>query len=354
MPSLLLILALLHPAAATITSAVGIGRPGDSGEGGPASAAEIREPFDVVYDRAGNLYFADTGNHKIKCVEAGSGRIRTIAGTGRGAYGGDGGPALQAAINQPHGLALDAQGNLYIADRLNARVRRVDGKNGTITTLAGTGEKGYSGDGGPASKARLNDPDAVALDGQGRLVIADVAAHRVRVVDLTTGRIDTLAGDGQPRRAGDGGPARAASFFGPRAVEFGPDGTLYILEREGHSLRAVAPDGTVRTVAGTGLKGYSGDGGPALQATFNGPKELAVGPGGVLLIVDTENHAIRRIDPATGHITSVAGDGQPGGQGDDGPAPLARLNRPHGVTFTPDGGFLIGDTSNHRLRHVAP
>lgn len=353
MPGTLLLAALLVAQSPVITSPIGTGQPGDQGEDGPAAKALLREPFDIVRDRAGNIYFCDTGNHKVKRVDAATGRIRTIAGDGQGRYGGDNGPAVLASIHQPHGLALDDE-FLYIADRSNLRVRKVHLRDGIITTVAGTGEKGSDGDGGPAVAARLMDPDGLALDGRGRLFIADVAAHRVRVVDLATGRIETFAGNGRPQRAGDGGPALQASFFGPRAVHHGPDGTLYILEREGHSLRAVAPDGTVRTVAGTGLKGYSGDGGPALQATFNGPKELDIDSQGRIVIVDTENHAIRRIDREQGIITTIAGDGHPGGRGDGGPATAARLDRPHGVCVAPDGSVLIGDTGNHRLRRIAP
>jgi DNA-binding beta-propeller fold protein YncE len=251
---------------------------------------------------------------------------------------------------------LDRAGNLFVADRLNRRVRRVDAATGVITTVAGGGGKSFSGDGGHAARAGLVEPNGVALDAAGRrLYIADVADNRVRVVNLDDGTIATFAGNGRGTHSGDGGPARSASIAGARAVEVGPDGTVYVLERQGNTLRAVDPtSGLIRTVAGTGAKGFGGDGGPALRGTFNGPKELAVDREGNLFIVDTENHAIRRIDGKTGVLTTLAGDGVKGSVGDGGSGPSARLARPHGVAVGPDGGVYIGDTENHKVRRVAP
>lgn len=340
----------------TITTAVGTGEAGDGGDGGAASRARLNMPFDVAFDSSGNLYFSDTFNHKIRRVDARTGRITTVAGAGGGGYSGDGGPAIQARLNEPYGVVLDARGNLFFADRLNRRVRRVEGKTGMISTVAGDGSKSYSGDGGPAGRAGLVEPNGVALDHDGRrLFIADVAGHRIRVVDLETGRIATFAGTGRARHEGDGGPASSSSIFGARAVDVGPDGTVFILEREGNCLRAVDPvTGVITTRAGKRAKGYSGDGGPSLSATFNGPKELAVDRDGNILIVDTENHAIRRIDARSGVVSTVAGNGKRGGEGDGGPASTAQLDRPHGVAVGPDGAIYIGDTGNHRIRKVAP
>ena len=338
-----------------ITTAVGTGEKGFAGDGGPAAAALLNGPFDVAFDAAGNLYFSDTFNHRIRRVDARTGMIATVAGNGETGYSGDGGPAVRASLNEPYGIAIDRAGDIFVADRLNRRVRRIDAASGIITTLTGTGEAAYSGDGGPAAKAGFAEPNGLALDADQRhLFIADVADHRVRVVDLVSGVIQTFAGTGKPEHSGDGGPAIAAGIFGARAVKLGPDGTVYILERQGSSLRAVDPKtGIIGTVAGTTARGYSGDDGPALAAVFDAPKEMAIDRDGSVLIVDTENHAIRRFDPRAGRVTAVAGGRQSGGGGGDGgPATAAGLDRPHGAVVGPDGALYIGDTNNHRIRKL--
>ncbi|MBV9968189.1 MAG: hypothetical protein JO008_21135 [Alphaproteobacteria bacterium] len=336
-----------------ITTAAGTGEKGFAGDGGPATAALLNGPFDVAFDPAGNLYFSDTFNHRIRRVDARSGAISTVAGNGEPGYTGDGGPAVRASLNEPYGIAIDRAGNIFVADRLNRRVRRVDAAQGTITTVAGTGEAAYYGDGGRGVRAGLAEPNGLALDAEERhLYIADVADHRVRAVDLSSGTIDTFAGTGVAEHGGDGGPAREARIFGARAVKLGPDGTVYILERQGSSLRAVDPaTRIINTVAGTTGRGYSGDGRPALQAVFDAPKEMAIDPDGNILIVDTENHSIRLIDRATGIVTTIAG-GHKGAGGDGGPADKAGLDRPHGAVVGPDGAIYIGDTNNHRIRKV--
>jgi len=336
-----------------IATAVGTGEKGFAGDGGSATLALLNGPFDVAFDRAGNLYFSDTFNHRIRRVDARTGVIATVAGNGDARYSGDGGPALRASLNEPYGIAIDTAGNIYVADRLNRRVRRIDAANRTIMTVAGTGDAAYSGDGGPAARAGLAEPNGLALDAAERhLYIADVADHRVRVVDLASGTIATFAGTGKAEHGGDGGAASEARIFGARAVKLGPDGTVYILERQGSSLRASdAATGIISTIAGTTGRGYSGDGGPALQALFDAPKEMAIDPDGNLLIVDTENHAIRRIDRVTGIVATIAG-GRKGAGGDGGPAAEAGLDRPHGAVVGPDGAVYIGDTNNHRIRKL--
>jgi DNA-binding beta-propeller fold protein YncE len=336
-----------------ITTAVGTGEKGFAGDGGPAERALLNGPFDVGFDADGNLYFSDTFNHRIRRVDGRTGVITTCAGSGEAGYGGDGGPATRARLNEPYGIAIDRAANVYIADRHNHCVRRVDSASGVITTFAGNAVAGFAGDGGPAAEAGLVEPNGLALDPpQTRLFIADVADHRVRVVDLATGIISTFAGTGEAGHSGDGGPAPSAGIHGARAVKVAADGTAYILERQGSTLRAVDPRfGIITTAAGTGARGYAGDGGPAQNAVFDAPKELALAPGGDILIVDTENHAIRCIDAATGIVATIAG-GRKGPGGDNGPANAAGLGRPHGAVVGPDGAIYIGDTENHRIRKL--
>ena len=337
----------------TITTAVGTGEKGFAGDGGPAARALLNGPFDLAFDRAGNLVFADTFNNRIRRVDAATGVITTVAGNGKEGYSGDGGPATRAGLNQPYGVVVDRAGNLYTADRLNRRVRRVDAATGVITTVAGTGEAAYSGDGGPAAKAGLAEPNGLAFDpGERHLYIADVADHRVRAVDMASGTISTFAGTGAGEHSGDGATAREAGVFGARAVKVASDGTVYILERQGSSLRRVDPrTGVITTIAGTTARGYGGDGGPALAAVFDAPKEMALDRDGNILIVDTENHALRLFDLNSGIVSHLAG-GHQGGDGDGGPAEGAGLDRPHGAVVGPDGAVYIGDTNNHRIRKV--
>jgi streptogramin lyase len=350
------ILPVLLLAELKIDSPVGTGEKGFAGDGGPAAKALLNQPFDVAFDRSGHLYLSDTFNHRIRRVDAKSGIITTVAGNGKKGFGGDGGPASDAMLNEPYGIELDQDGNLFIVDRLNYCIRKVDAKTGTIATIAGTGAKsGYGGDGGPATKALLVEPNGIALDGKGKLYIADVAGHRVRVVDLTAGTIATLAGNGKGATAGDGGAIDKATFNGPRALAVYPDGSLLVVERNGNSVRRIdLKNGVVTRFAGTGKKGYTGDGGKALDATFDGPKEIDIDKDGNVYVVDTENEAIRRIDAKSLIITTVAGKGRTKtpGLGDGGPATDATLGRPHGVAIGPDGAIYIGDTNSHRVRRV--
>ena len=337
----------------TITTAVGTGERGFAGDGGPAARALLNGPFDIGFDPAGNLYFSDTFNHRIRRIDARSGLISTIAGSGEAGYGGDGGPAVSAAFNEPYGIAVDRDGNMYVADRHNHCVRRIDAASGIVTSFAGNGIAGYGGDGGPAACARLVEPNGLGFDREERrLFIADVADNRVRVVDIAPGTIATFAGTGEAAHTGDGGLASAAGVWGARAVKVAADGRVFILERQGSSLRVVDPaSGVITTVAGTGARGYAGDGGPALEAVFDAPKEMAIHPGGDLLIVDTENHAIRRVDFKSDRVETIAG-GRKGAEGDGGPAHRAGLGRPHGIAVGPDGALYIGDTENHRIRKL--
>jgi hypothetical protein len=340
--------------SALIFTIAGTGEASYAGDGGEARRAGLNQPFDVALDRQGNLYFSEADNHCVRRVEHGSGIITTVVGTGKAGYSGDGGPATEAELNSPYGIALDTASNLYIVDRLNACIRVVEAATGVIRTIAGTGQPGYSGDGGPANLAQLQEPNDIVLDGKGRVFIADVRDHRVRVLDLASGIITTFAGTGEGASSGDGGPADRAALLGPRALAFGPTGDLYICLRNDHKVRKIdMRTNIIRTIAGSGAKGYAGDHGPALRAAFNGPKEIAVDGDDNIYLVDTENHCIRRIDAGSGLVSTVAGTGQPGGSGDGGPATAATLKRPHGACVDAAGNIYIGDSENHRLRYVS-
>jgi streptogramin lyase len=354
--AILLVSVSLTAPSGTITAAAGTGAKGYAGDGGPATAAQLDNPFDVAFDRAGHLYFSDTNNHVVRRVDAKTGIVVTVAGNGKKGSEGDGGPATAAQLNEPYGIELDAEGNLYIVDRLNFSIRVVDAKTRRIRTIAGTGKTGKSDDGIPGPSASLGEPNGLCLDGKGKLYIADVRDQRVRVLDLKMGTIGTACGlSGKKATAGDGGPIAKATLNGPRAVAMGRDGSLFIVEREGNGVRRIDfANGTIDRFAGTGKKGYSGDGGPANAATFDGPKEIDIDTNGNVFVVDTENEAIRRIDAKTGTVTTVAGKGRTKmpGQGDGGPATAATLGRPHGVAIGPGGAVYIGDTLSHRIRVV--
>jgi DNA-binding beta-propeller fold protein YncE len=319
----------------TVSAVAGTGDPGYSGDGSLATDAGLNNPFDLTFLPDGSLVFSDTFNHCIRRIDAGSGVISTVCGTGERGYSGDGGPATRAQLNEPYGVVADRSGRVFFADRLNGRVRVID-TMGVVTTLTGDGSKLFSGDGGPAARAGMVEPNGLVLSpDQTRLFIADVAGHRVRVVDLASGTIETFAGIGEPRHDGDGGPAAKAGVFGARAVAFAPDGSLYVMERQGSCIRRIR-DGLIETVAGTGARGYAGDGGDAGLAVFNAPKEMAVGPDGDIYVVDTENHAIRRIDAKTWIVTTIA----------------SGLARPHGAVVAPDGSVLVGDSEHHQVRRL--
>ena len=333
-----------------IQTIAGTGEAGYSGDGGPATAAVLREPFMCAFDPAGNLVFSESRNYCVRRIDAQTGVITTLVGDGQPGYSGDGGPAAQARLYEPYSLTVDNNGDIYIVDRLNAAVRKVDGATGIISTVAGTGEPGYGGDGGPGTLAQLREPNDCYLDGRGGLLIADIQDQRIRRLDLDTGIITTFAGNGEKVRAGDGLPATQASILGARAVCMDGIGNTYIAEREGNGVRKVDTSGIMSTLAGTGERGYTGDGGPAIAATWGAPKAIRCDAAGDVIVVDTENHAIRRIN-AEGIVTTIAG-GHLGGNGDGGPATAAGLERPHGCGIGPDGTLYIADSNNHRVRAV--
>ena len=313
----------------------GTGEQGYSGDGSSALGAKLNNPFDMTFSVDGSLIFSDTFNHCLRRIDSGTGFISTICGVGERGFAGDGGPATRAQLNEPYGVVTDASGRVFFADRLNRRVRVVD-TDGVIRTLAGDGSGVFGGDGGPASSAGLAEPNGLALSpDQSQLFIADVADHRVRVVDLRKGTIATAAGTGEAAHTGDGAPAEQAGVFGARAVAFAPDGSLYVMERQGSRIRRIR-DGIIETVAGTGARGYAGDGGDARFAVFDAPKEMAVDPEGNIYVVDTESHAIRMIDARTWIVTTI----------DSG------LARPHGALVAPDGSVLVADSEHHQIRRL--
>lgn len=338
--------------APTITTVAGTGEQGYGGDQGPATQSLLDNPFDVELDRSERrLFIADCFNCCVRMVDLQTGIIATIAGTGEAGYSGDGGPAIEARIEEIYAVQVADNGDVYILQRFSPAIRKVDALTGIITTGAGDGTVGYGGDGGPAHRAQMREPNDCVLDGKGGLLIADIQDQRVRRLDIETGVITTFAGTGEKVHSGDGGPALEAGIFGARAVCVDGRGNTYICEREGNSIRRVDPDGMIDLVAGTGERGYEGDGGAAIQATFSGPKAIRCDADGNVLVVDTENHSIRRIDVSDGTISTVAG-GRRGSEGDGGDSTLAGLARPHGVVADAHGAFYIADSENHRVRRV--
>ncbi|GGX31011.1 RICIN domain-containing protein [Streptomyces noursei] len=276
--------------------------------------------------------------------------ISTFAGTGVGGFAGDNGPAVSAQSRYPYGVAVDSAGTLYFSEFDNHRVRRIT-TDGKISTVVGTGTKGFSGDCGPAVSAQLNLPRGVAVDSAGAVYIADSDNHRVRKV-TADGKISTVAGTGTKGFSGDGGPATAAQLDDPRGVAVDSTGVLYVSEYNNRRVRKITTDGKISTVAGTGTAGSDGDGGPAISAQLSRPRGMEVGRAGELYIADEGNHRVRKVT-ADGKISTVAGTGTAGFTGDDGPATAAQLDRPFEVTVDSIGTLYIGDYGNHRVRKVA-
>jgi sugar lactone lactonase YvrE len=318
----------------------------------PATRARLEGPFGVDFDGKGNLYIVEMVGQRLLKVD-GNGNLTVAAGTGRKGNGGDDGPPRKAEFNGMHSLAVAANGDVYLADTWNNRVRRIDNKTGLVSAFAGTGEKGFGGDGGPALKAQFGGVYCVALDPKGEhLYLADLDNRRIRAVDLKTGTVRTVAGNGQKGVPEDGAEATKAPLVDPRAVAVDAKGNVYILERSGHALRVADSGGKIRTVAGTGRAGSAGDGGDARKATLNGPKHLCIDRDGSVVIADTENHLIRRYLPDTGKIVRVAGTGKKGTAGVGGPPKQAELSQPHGVFVHPSGELYIADSSNNRVLKI--
>ncbi|HEY7499138.1 MAG TPA: hypothetical protein VH740_11525 [Vicinamibacterales bacterium] len=327
--------------APSVSTLVGTGAPGHSD-------SQVNNPYGMAVGPDGWLYFCDLDNQRIRRIDLKTRRTIDVAGSGQRAYAGDGGPATAGSLNMPHEIAFDARGHMYIAERDNHVVRKVDGGTGTLSTIAGTGVAGFSGDGGAAAQAQLRQPHSIAIGRDGRLLICDVGNHRLRSVDLSTGTIETIGGTGERLPTPDGAPLNGTPLNGPRTMVVDGEGAIYLALREGNAIYRIGPKTkTLHHLAGTGEQGYSGDGGPARTAKLAGPKGLALA-GRSLFLADTENHAIRRIDLDSGAITTVLGTGTRG----DGPErdPLqCKLARPHGLLSHGDA-LYVSDSEAHRIR----
>ena len=334
-----------------VSDFAGTGIKGSAGDGGPAAKASISEIYGICRSPDGALYICDTDNHQIRRI-APDGTISLYAGTGKKGYSGDNGPALKAELNEPYEIRFDKAGNLFFVDMRDNCVRRIDVKTHVITTVAGTGKAGFSGDGGPATAATFNQPHSIAFDPVGNLYVCDIANNRIRKIDMTSGVISTFAGTGKKAATPDGAKIEGAPLNGPRAIDFDKAGNMWLALREGNAVYKLdLSKGTIHRIAGTGAKGFTGNGGPAISATLSGPKGLSVGPDGNAYLADTESHSIRMIDVAKGTIEVVAGTGEKG-DGPAGAATACKFARPHGVFVDADGSVFVGDTENNRVRRI--
>jgi len=329
---------------------VGNGSRGYSGDGQKATAATLNEPFHIDFDYTEkHLYIADCFNYCIRKVNLENNIISTVCGNGSQGYSGDGDQAINATIEEPYAIQVAKNGDVYFVQRFSPAIRKIDSNSGIISTIAGDGIKGNRGDGGLAINARFIEPNDCVFDNSGGLLIADIQDQRIRRIDLSTGTINTIAGNGKLEHSGDGGPAKNSSIHGARAIAVDNDGSVFICEREGNSIRKIDTNGIITTVAGTGDSGYSGDGELGINATFRGPKAIRCNKNGDLLIVDTENHAIRILSSKTNIVETIAG-GSKGADGDGGTAISAELDRPHGAISDSRGNVIIADSNNHRVR----
>src|SRR6266702_1684600 len=331
-----------------IHTIIGTGVQGNAADGASAKLATLNQPYGVYVDQENTLYWADFGSDRVLKHRLGSATVSVVAGNGIKGHSGDGGSAKSAQLSAPHEVRFDSRGNMLVAERDANVIRTIDRHSGKISTLAGTGTPGFGGDGGPSEKAQLKQPHSIALDRTDNLYICDIQNNRVRCRDARTGLLTTFAGNGEVTDTPDEAPL-AAPLHGPRSIDIGPDGTMYLLLREGNKVFSIDPVAkTLKRIAGSGAKGYAGDKGPAREALWNGPKGIAYSPDGSLYISDSENHVIRRVSLRDGSVDTVAGTGMRG-DGPDGDPLGCALARPHGV-YVRNGILYIGDSENHRIR----
>lgn len=340
----------------TVRTIAGTGVAGFESEGGISNLAQttrVNNPYGIIVGPDSALYFCEVDSGRVRRMDMNTRLLTTVAGNGEKAYRGDGSLALDASFSAPHEIRFDAQGNLYIVSRDSHTVRHVDKSSGLVSTVAGTGEAGFSGDGGLANAAQLRQPHSIAFDARGDLLICDIGNSRLRRIDMSSGIISTLSGTGERTSTPDSGPIAGTPLLGPRSIDTDADGNAYLVLREGNAVfRLDIMSNRLQRIAGTGNRGYAGDSGAAINATFNGPKGIAYSAQDhSLYIVDTENHVIRRMSLNTGIVDTVLGSGEPG-DGPDGDPRQCKLNRPHGVCVHA-GLLYVTDSESHRVREVS-
>jgi len=347
---LLPLLAAISLSAASVSTFAGNGQKGYSGDNGPATSATMDNPFGVTRGPDGSIWFCEYTGQRIRKVTP-DGKITLIAGNGKVGYTGDGGPATEATFNLPHELRFGPKrGNLFIVDMMNHAVRKIDTTTGIISTVVGTGKPGYTGDGGPADQAQLKNPHSIQFDANGDLFICDIGNSVIRKVDMKSHVITTIAGTGKPGDSPDGAPVKGTPIKGPRSIDFDAAGNLWVCTREGNQvLKLDLKADKISIIAGNGKKGFTGNGGPAKLATLSGPKGVAFDTAGNAWIADTESHSIRMVDMKTGNLELKIGTGVKG-DGPDGDPLKCQLARPHGVFVDKDGSVYVGDSENHRVR----
>ena len=333
----------------TIHTIAGNGKRGFSGDGGLATQAQLDNPFGVIRGPDGCIWFCEYSGQRIRRIRQ-DGDIETMAGNGSKGYAGDGGPALNASFNLPHEIRFDKAGNLYVVDMMNHAVRRIDVKTGIISTLAGTGRMGYSGDGGLASKAEFKQPHSIQFGPDGQLYVCDIGNHVIRRIDVTTNVITTFAGTGKAGATIDGSLITGTPLNGPRSIDFDRHGNLWLATREGNQVfKMDLKAGRIHHMAGNGKSGFQGNGGPAKEAMLKGPKGIALDSDDNVWLADTESHSVRMINAKTGNLELIAGTGILG-DGPDGDPLKCNLARLHGIFVEADGSILIGDSEAHKVR----